>query len=55
LFSAVELSGVYHFRWPSASCTLHGNQALAWKCVCIGLLSLLLLVSAMTDRGATST
>jgi hypothetical protein len=33
----------------------HGNQALAWKCLCIGLLSLLLLVSAMTDRGATST
>jgi hypothetical protein len=32
----------------------HGNQALAWACLCIGLVSLLFLVAAMTDRGATS-
>lgn len=32
----------------------HGNQFLAWGCLCIGLASLLLLVSAMTDRGAIS-
>jgi hypothetical protein len=31
----------------------HGNQALAWKCLCMGFVSLLLLVSAMTDRGST--
>jgi hypothetical protein len=36
------------------SFSLRGNQVLAWKCLCIGILSLLLLVSAMTDRGETS-
>jgi hypothetical protein len=36
------------------SFSLRGNQLLAWGCLCIGLFSLLLLVSAMTDRGAAS-
>jgi hypothetical protein len=33
------------------SFSLRGNQLLAWGCLCVGFLSLLLLVSAMTDRG----
>jgi hypothetical protein len=36
------------------SFSLRGNQLLAWGCLCVGLFSLLLLVSAMTDRGAES-
>ena len=36
------------------SFSLRGNQALAWGCLCVGLFSLLLLVSAMTDRGEAS-
>ena len=36
------------------SFSLRGNQPLAWVCVCVGFVSLLLLVSAMTDRGAES-
>ena len=36
------------------SFSLRGNQLLAWGCLCVGLVSLLLLVSAMTDRGETS-
>jgi hypothetical protein len=36
------------------SFSLRGNQLLAWGCLCAGLFSLLLLVSAMTDRGAES-
>jgi hypothetical protein len=36
------------------SFSLRGNQLLAWGCLCVGLFSLLLLVSAMTDRGAAA-
>ena len=36
------------------SFSLRGNQLLAWGCLCVGFFSLLLLVSAMTDRGETS-
>jgi hypothetical protein len=36
------------------SFSLRGNQPLAWECLCVGFVSLLLHVSAMTDRGATS-
>ena len=36
------------------SFSLRGNQPLAWGCLGAGFVSLLLLVSAMTDRGATS-
>ena len=36
------------------SFSLRRNQLLAWGCLCVGLFSLFLLVSAMTDRGAES-
>ena len=36
------------------SFSLRGNHPLAWRCLCMGLASLLLLVSAMTDRGTAS-
>jgi len=36
------------------SFSLRGNQLLAWGCLSVGLVSLLLLVSAMTDRGEAS-